>query len=196
MCHAGMIPTILLEFEMKKVLLAILVLVAANSFATSIKINNIRLQSASTRIVDFHYSPANQHDATVISVDAYGDVTGARCTEKLNTELGVGKPVYTNCRDIKKVETLSGSEQRRVERLIGEAKYGEIIYPNPTGFHCLAMPNRADRYTADNGKVFLSAGVHPCGNVTYNDSPAAKTLVQELRAYETKYNKLVRNDLE
>ena len=173
---------------MKALFLTILILVTGNSFGTSIQPGNIRLQLATTSLTVLHYLPFGEQKATVISVNSLGDVVGSRCTEKTNVKLGVGRPVYTNCHDVKYVEFLSAEENRKMEILISEARHGKIKLPNPQTIHCLAVPNHSARYTADNGNILLSVGTFPCGNGTFNTSKAAAELVQTLREYSDKYN--------
>ena len=174
---------------MKK-LLVLSLIAAGASFGTSLKQADIRLQLAVTSVMEFHYLPVGQREATLITVDSFGDVVGARCMEKSNPMLGVGRPYYFNCNHLANVKHLSAREQRAMEVLIQQARYGEIQYPNPGAISCMAMPTRSDRYTADNGSVLLSTGTHPCGSVVFNSSRAAIKLVETLNKYERLYSTL------
>ncbi len=176
---------------MKNILLAALILVTGSSYGRSLKRATIRLQVATTSAMDLHHLPLGRRMATVISVDSFGDVEGSECTERTNFELGVGRLAYTNCGQNIHIDRLSRLEMRKLDSLINDARYGEIIYPNPGGIHCLAIPTHSSRYTADQGNILLSVGTSPCGFTTFNNSEPAKLLVASLKAYEVTYSEML-----
>lgn len=170
---------------MKKNMLALAILVAGASFATSIKVVDIRLQAVTTSVMDLHYLPVGKRPAIMITVDRRGEVVGAACSVEQGNPL-----LYSDYHNITVLDRLSNIEQQRIELLIALARKGEIQYPNPGGQHCLAMPTHSSLYNADNSKVFLEGGTYPCGGMTQNTSKAAVQLVKLLKKYEREYARI------
>ena len=183
---------------MKQLVVISLAVFSGLSLGRSIQlpIPTVRLQVGSQSLHEFHHLPVGEQRATVIRVNSFGLVTGSRCTAVQNIRT-FGAPVrYTNCHLTQKLDTLSRFEMRQMEVQIREARVGTIVYPDPGGIHCLAMPNRSFTYTADAGRILLKSGAEPCSAVTYNNSKSAKSLVSTLDGYRSQYAKLIGGDLE
>ena len=172
---------------MKRYLLVLLALVTVNGFALSLKQNNFLMQGATAPI---YRVGENAKKTLVITVDEFGVVTGARCDERMRPLFpNYMHYSYFNCTGKRILDTLSRYEIYELGRLIATAKEASIVYPDPRGLHCLAIPTERFRYTANNGQVLLSSGSRPCGRTTYNDSDAARAMIQNLEEYEAEYHR-------
>lgn len=142
---------------------------------------------ASDVLLDRTDGPVRRFGDNVVSVSVLenGDVVGQTCPANLS---------LPEACTTKRVAKLSKATIRRIENQIDGAKLDEIIYPDPGGIHCLAIPTRRFNYSALNGEVLLKAGTAPCGFVTYRDGTDSELLVKRLDKYFQQYRNLVGND--
>ncbi len=171
---------------MKKLALTLGLLVSISSFATSLKPNDIRLQ-LEVADVQYNHGPVGSGvTTTIITVNSFGDVVGARCVKPLNP---MAEPF--DCTSVEAIAYLNAKEVRKINQLVEVARRGNLHFPDINDIHCRALPVESRVSQADNGRVLLEAGSYPCGSVTYNESPAARTLTSKLMSFYRDYQKLV-----
>ena len=81
----------------------------------------------------------------------------------------------------KELGRISATEEREVRDLIVLARQGKPKSGPPE--FCEAIPQLDIIYRADEGRLVLSESSTPCGGHIFNDSEAAKELVQRLEAF-------------
>lgn len=86
------------------------------------------------------------------------------------------------------VKQLSGSEMQEIEQLIDESRDGKIT-TTTTPFHCMAIANSYDLYTADNRQIFLKRSAL-CQDPTFNETMSATKLVEILSNLRLEASKL------
>ncbi len=109
-----------------------------------------------------------------VVIYADGEVYGYACNRR------VPCPAY-------KLAKLTAKQIDAVEVLVEGAREGEMKDNGPV--FCLAIPNQAFEYTADNGVVTLKSGSAPCGHVGTNQSEEAAELIKKLDGYMAKLAK-------
>ncbi len=147
---------------MKKVFLGLVALltVGSNAHATSL-MANVRLQ--------FQNLPKrNLVGATTTTISVYSD---GQVVESRTAALPRPLPARL-------ITRLNAYQMDRIERLIDRARFGRIVTDRPQVL-CMALSMFDDRYTADNGRIFLQKSAM-CEVTTYNQSLAARQLVQTL----------------
>lgn len=143
---------------MKKSLFAVLSILFVGQLASAAS-HDARLQFA-----EVPTGRVSQMDLTHVTVYADGVVEKSVCKGTLEI------PCAT-----KEIKRLSADEMDTIESLIADARDGkQVRIPNRA--LCFVAPFKTERYTADNGKVFLKSG-HLCNGWLVNDSEAAGELV-------------------
>jgi len=81
-----------------------------------------------------------------------------------------------------KTELLNGEFSRfdisEIKKLLQLAKSGQLINPNLTGIHCLAIPTHHESINGLSGLVEISSRSYPCGDSLVNNTDAGKRLLE------------------